>query len=127
VLRVACGSHTLALAEGGEIYAWGNGKHGQLGLGARHPELSPRRVDALAAQRVIGIACGDFHSLALTSANEVYTWGCGSSGELGHGAPEHQTLPRRMAGMDGLTLTFASCGASHTVMLVAAPYHLRHR
>ena len=37
--------------------------------------------------RVVGIAAGMSHSLALTANGEVYSWGDSAHGRLGHGAP----------------------------------------
>ena len=49
-------------------------------------------------------ACGGQHSLAATARNEVYTWGYGLFGQLGHGiinkSTEHVEMeprPRKMA------------------------------
>ena len=35
--------------------------------------------------RVASIACGGNHNLALTTSNEVYSWGYGDMLALGHG------------------------------------------
>ena len=43
VRQIACGdSHTLALAESGDVYAWGGGRSGQLGLGKRRSYPAPQ-------------------------------------------------------------------------------------
>ncbi|KAL1507069.1 hypothetical protein AB1Y20_007930 [Prymnesium parvum] len=118
VVRVACGGHSLALAIEGKLYSWGNGNHGQLGHGVCRPECSPRLVEALDGVRVIGVACGDFHTLALTEEERVYTWGSGAFGELGHATLSHQPLPRALSNVDGVGLLHAACGASHNVLLV---------
>ncbi|KAE9014414.1 hypothetical protein PF005_g8867 [Phytophthora fragariae] len=45
VRDLACGlGHTLALMESGELYAWGNGSNGRLGLGDTNDRSSPTRV-----------------------------------------------------------------------------------
>ena len=31
------------------------------------------------------VSCGEYHSAALTGSGEVYTWGDGGDGQLGHG------------------------------------------
>jgi hypothetical protein len=43
------------------------------------------RLTAAHSQGVLSIACGSFHTVALTGRNEVITWGCNFHGQLGHG------------------------------------------
>lgn len=39
ILAIACGpEHTLALGEGGKVFAWGNGSDGRLGTGLEQNE-----------------------------------------------------------------------------------------
>jgi len=53
--------------------------------GAYQP--TPRMVEALKGSRVIAVACGEVHSLAVTQEESagglVYSWGCASYGRLG--------------------------------------------
>ncbi|KAJ0391922.1 hypothetical protein P43SY_010583 [Pythium insidiosum] len=69
--------HSLAVNQFGQVFAWGRGKEGQLGLGqreeirVRHPE----RVAALDGQTITKVSCGDTHSLALSADGEVFMWG----------------------------------------------------
>lgn len=46
---------------------------------------TPKIIEALLAKRVFYIACGSSHSSAITSDGELYTWGQGQYGRLGHG------------------------------------------
>lgn len=46
--------------------------------------------------RVVGIDCGGNHNLALTSQNEVYSWGYGDMLALGHGDEKDETLPKKL-------------------------------
>ena len=46
--------------------------------------------------KVISIACGANHNLALTSQNEVYSWGYGEMLALGHGKDTDELLPKRL-------------------------------
>lgn len=46
---------------------------------------TPKIIEALLAKRVFYIACGSSHSAAITSVGELYTWGQGQYGRLGHG------------------------------------------
>ena len=45
----------------------------------------PTLIAGLAGKQVVQIACGSTHSAAVTSEGELYTWGRGNYGRLGHG------------------------------------------
>lgn len=94
-------THTLAVSSSGEVWACGNNEEGQLGLGSslesRNPDM--RLLRHLEGLRVVQVAAGYAHSLALTEEGEVYSWGLNSHGQLGHGSgcpaapPTSQALP----------------------------------
>lgn len=70
---VSCGLfHSLALNEWGQIFAWGQNNHGQLGIARQSGDetyvSTPKMVKTLATLQVIQIAAGYEHSLALTSS-----------------------------------------------------------
>jgi len=69
IVQVAAGRyHTLALTYFGAVYAWGNGENGQLGLGKDYSKSTVPRVIESNLGAVIGlIACGEHHSVALSS------------------------------------------------------------
>lgn len=83
----AGGHHTLALTTAGEVWAWGQAGEGALGVGqpSENRQVEPRLVKGLSGVGVTQLAAGDQHSLALTSQGEVYSWGRGDQGALGHG------------------------------------------
>ena len=47
--------------------------------------ISPTPLPALEGKRIIQIASGDYHDVALTEGGEVWTWGQGAHGQLGTG------------------------------------------
>lgn len=57
---------------------------------------TPKLIEALKAKRVRDIACGSSHSAAITSNGELYTWGLGEYGRLGHGDTTTQTRPKQV-------------------------------
>uniref|UniRef100_S4R9T6 Alsin-like PH-like domain-containing protein n=1 Tax=Petromyzon marinus TaxID=7757 RepID=S4R9T6_PETMA len=67
-----------------EVWSWGDGQDGQLGLGDTLSRLVPQCIPSLVGEEIIKLAAGDFHSLALTSTSKVYSWGRNRSGQLGH-------------------------------------------
>ena len=59
------------------------------------------------------MACGGAHTLALTASGALYSWGDGSSGQLGHGdAPAERTEPR-VVKLDE-TISAIAAGARHS-------------
>ena len=50
---------------------------------------------------VVQVAAGDYHSMALTATGELYAWGEGDSGQLGHGGKENLAVPRVVGGIGG--------------------------
>ncbi|CAN0285211.1 unnamed protein product, partial [Discosporangium mesarthrocarpum] len=100
----ACGFHTAALANEGEVFTWGEGKFGRLGHGTERNQLVPRMVEALMGKHVGHVSCGGFHSAAILETGELYTWGGGEHGQvytfgngdhgkLGHGDELKVTVP----------------------------------
>ena len=66
-----------------------------LSFGLSHFQVSPRMVRGdLAGVRVVGVAAGLVHSIALAADGRVFTFGAGDYGQLGHGDEEHQLTPR---------------------------------
>ncbi len=61
-------------------------------------ECMPRPIAALSGKRVVGIAAGGAHSAAVTVEGEVWTWGRGRSGRLGHGDTKTQVTPKLVKG-----------------------------
>jgi alpha-tubulin suppressor-like RCC1 family protein len=105
----------MALTEGGKIYVWGNNNFGQLGIGSLNSINIPIIVDALNHEKVIDISCGDNFSGAITESGEVYTWGFGNEGQLGHGDKSDQMLPRKIQINEKIKKI--SCGGAHAAFL----------
>ena len=48
----------------------------------------------LTGVRVVGVAAGGYHSIALAADGRVFTFGGGAWGKLGHGDMQYQRSPR---------------------------------
>lgn len=55
----------------------------------------------------------------MTEKGEVYTWGFGNEGQLGHGDKSDQFLPRKINNI-GDKIVQISCGGGHTAMVTAS-------
>lgn len=56
---------------------------GQLGHGDIDSVDYPQEVQILGGVRIVQIACGGWHSCALSDSGDVYIWGWNESGQLG--------------------------------------------
>ncbi|CAM9901575.1 unnamed protein product [Ectocarpus sp. 12 AP-2014] len=97
VLQAECGTwHCAALVlvppckDGGYLYTWGSGYHGQLALGTRQVQPTPTIVAKLLAtqQLLRKVWCGSHHCAAVTTDGELYTWGSNRTGCLGRALPD---------------------------------------
>ena len=92
----AAGSlHSLLLDRDGAVWSCGAGWEGPLGHGDEATVPVPRRISSLAVA-VQSIAAGAAHSLAVCSGGQVYAWGWGRHGQLGHGGRSSVLSPRRV-------------------------------
>ena len=119
VIAVSAGNfHSLALTADGAVWSWGNGQEGQLGHGDEYTQLLPKKVEALAGQRVVAVSAHD-HSLALTADGAVWSWGFGEDGSLGHGEDEEQLLPKQVEALAGQHAIAVSAGYRHSIATTA--------
>jgi len=132
IAHVNCGKyHSAAISADGDVYMWGLGDSGQLGLGSRSTKApTPTKVDALSGCGIVQISCGMYHTLALNEAGEVYSMGFGGSffngaGGLGHGDRTQLETPTKLSafggtGSDiGLAAATVSAGGYHSMALDA--------
>jgi len=95
VIGAAAGTnHTAAWTEEGELFTFGYGDEGQLGHGGGVNELVPKLVEALAGKNVVGAAAGNTHTVVWTETGELFTFGYGNTGKLGHGGEGLELVPR---------------------------------
>jgi alpha-tubulin suppressor-like RCC1 family protein len=130
--------HSLAVTTSGRIYSWGASACGQLGLqdikemptdAEGYPyQPEPRLIETLMGINIVQVACGDAHSVALSSDGMIYSWGGGGCGQLGH--PDtmfmprdeddcpYQPVPRLVEGLPPRVKAIA-CGKAHTAAVLS--------
>ncbi|XP_037935505.1 probable E3 ubiquitin-protein ligase HERC2 [Teleopsis dalmanni] len=105
------GKHALALTLDGKVFSWGEGEDGKLGHGNRLTLDKPKMIESLRPKKIRDIACGSSHSAAITSAGELYTWGLGEYGRLGHGDSVTQLRPKLVLALLGKRVIQVACGS----------------
>ncbi|XP_065840918.1 uncharacterized protein [Oscarella lobularis] len=119
VLAVSCGAeHTVALCTDG-VYAWGSGQYGQLGLADTRTRTRPVLIPELSDKYCIAVACGQYHSMALTGDCRTWSWGWNVHGQLGLGHIEDVLIPTRVKSLDSYDVLKIAVGYSHTVVLTS--------
>ncbi|XP_077974377.1 putative E3 ubiquitin-protein ligase HERC1 isoform X2 [Styela clava] len=122
IRKVCAGSQsTLALTTSGQVYSWGCGAC--LGWGSAEATLlKPALVTFPGNTRIVDIACGDGHCLALNHENEVYSWGNNAMGQCGLGhTTSPVTTPSKVIGLEGKSVQQISAGTSHSIVWTALP------
>ncbi|XP_030008586.1 serine/threonine-protein kinase Nek8 isoform X2 [Sphaeramia orbicularis] len=84
LIQVSCGaSHVLAVTNEREVFAWGRGDNGRLGLGTQDTHNSPQQVCLpveFEAQRVV---CGVDCSMIISTQHNIVACGSNRSNKLG--------------------------------------------
>ena len=123
------GMHSLALCADETLVSWGYNSSGQLGNGGiGNSNSSPVRVKLdgiLAGKRVVAMACGYAHSLALCSDGTLAAWGGNTLGQLGNNTATTITYSSAPVAVDqtgvlaGKSVIAIACGTNHCMVLCA--------
>ncbi|RVX21428.1 Ultraviolet-B receptor UVR8 [Vitis vinifera] len=120
VKMVAAGAeHTAAVTEDGELYGWGWGRYGNLGLGDRNDRLVPEKVSTVEGVKMVKVACGWRHTISVSSSGGLYTYGWSKYGQLGHGDFEDHLTPHKLEALQENLISEISGGWRHTMALTS--------
>ena len=118
-------NHTCVKIVGGGIRCWGNNSHGQLGDGTTVNSNVPVAVEIDASEDpLLGIetvACGGWHTCALTDTGGVKCWGYGHWGQLGIdiSPDDYRLYPVDVTGLSS-GMNAVSCRNHHSCAIVEA-------
>ncbi|CAE7730566.1 unnamed protein product [Symbiodinium pilosum] len=90
----AGGDHALILLENGDVFAAGDNRQGQLGVGHNKAVQSAVRVGSDAPVKVVAAGCT--HSLLVTESGDAYAFGDNNHGQLGTGTTRSFFFPVKM-------------------------------
>ncbi|KAF0686193.1 Aste57867_21979 [Aphanomyces stellatus] len=131
VAHVSCGAaHSGLISTTGELFTFGCGDGGRLGLGSNADTLSPTVVSSLQKDRVLQVFCSNWHTLCIAAPRQLsghaardslagwaYAFGSGLNGQLGLGKQKQALLPtkipelmkRKMKCIDVKASSYHSC------------------
>ena len=114
--RVAAGtSFSCGILTTGAVMCWGTNALGQIGQPSSSSSASPVAVTLPAGVQAAEIAAGQAHACILSGAGEVFCWGDGREGQIGHRASAANVPPTR-AELDRVA-TMIAAGTEHTCAL----------
>lgn len=126
IVTVAGGEyHSIALANDGTLYSWGNNYYGQLGNGTNTNSSIPVTVSTsgiLNGKKIVAIAAGEYHNLALSSDGLVYAWGNNYYGQLGNGTNTNSNIPVAVSTsgvLNGKKIVAIAAGSYHSLALAS--------
>ena len=122
---VACGyTHMACVTTNGQLFMWGEGTHGQLGLGPRIKQSSrPYLVSSLRTTPIKMVTCGRMHTVVVTESGSVMSWGKGDRGALGLGdSMKRSDVPQALDNVGrayGQPVVGVACSTEHTAIVTA--------
>ena len=107
VAKVACGQHTAAVTEGGELYIWGTGVFGEY--------LSPQKQSISSSIRDVSVGGG--FGAALDVNKKLWVWGSNDNGELGLGDYTARDTPALLTHLSARRVRLIACGGCSAIAL----------
>ena len=118
IIQIAAGMYmSLALNDKGKVFSWGLGNNGRLGQGDENSIEKPKVIQYFVENdiKIKQIACGDLHCAAISTIKELFTWGNGNYGKLGHCNFEHMLLPTKVGFFSMSKVENVVCGSFNTI------------
>nr|GMC91401.1 PH, RCC1 and FYVE domains-containing protein 1 isoform X1 [Ipomoea batatas]GMC96861.1 PH, RCC1 and FYVE domains-containing protein 1 isoform X1 [Ipomoea batatas]GME14392.1 PH, RCC1 and FYVE domains-containing protein 1 isoform X1 [Ipomoea batatas] len=118
VRSVACGEYQMyAVTPSGELYTWGDSSFSA--DWKRRSHWLPQRVSgSLDGVPVSSVACGEWHTAIISTSGELFTYGEGNFGALGHGNTKSLPHPKHVESLKDLWVKSVACGPWHTAAIV---------
>ena len=98
----------VAIDEKGEVYIWGQNDFLSL-------SSVPKKLDSLS--RIITVALGGNHCLAVDIFGGVYSWGCNQKGQCGHPIKKCIKAPLLISTNTGQCVRVAAAGYEHSLIV----------
>ncbi len=108
-------SHTAAIKTDGSLWIWGQGANAELGNNATTNRSTPVTTFA-GGNNWKQVSCGTNYTAAIKTDGSLWTWGFGTSGQLGNNDTTNRSTPvTTFAGGTNWKQVF--CGTNHTAAI----------
>lgn len=67
--------HCVFVDKKHRVFSMGYGMYGRLGHGDEKDRSKPHYIKELEKKNIINVECGLYHSLAISSNGQIYSWG----------------------------------------------------
>ena len=68
-------------------------------------------------KKVKDFSCGEDHAAYVDNNGNVFTWGFGGDGQLGHGDTNSMVTPKKLQFFNDKKVVKVECGGGHTAFL----------
>lgn len=103
-----------------QVWTWGKGDYYRLGLDSDAHMRWPTLVEALRGERVVQVAVGALHCLAVTEQGQVFAWGDNDHGQQASGSTLVNRKPALVQGLGEVRVKRVACGSSHSIAWTGA-------
>lgn len=86
-----------------------------MGHGSDQHVRKPTPIQCLRGKKVIHVAVGALHCLAVTDTGQVYGWGDNDHGQQGTNNTSVNKKPTLVCCLDGIFVNRVACGSSHSI------------
>jgi hypothetical protein len=115
VSAISCSTeHSAAVTGRWQVYVWGYGKYGRLGLGDERNHFKPAHMSTMSGNPVVSVKCGELFTALLTTHGDCYTTGVVGTSAAGYALnPGTYLVPRPVEHLVGVKVASIGAGVTH--------------
>jgi alpha-tubulin suppressor-like RCC1 family protein len=113
----AGGGHTVAIANNGTLWSWGQNSAGQLGIGTSGFTLQYTPIQIGTLNNWAFVSAGNGHNVAIKTDGTLWAWGRNVDGQIGNGVASSASVNSPTQIGIGNTWSYIACGDEFTLAL----------
>jgi alpha-tubulin suppressor-like RCC1 family protein len=128
IVDIASGANfNMVIDNEGTLWSWGSAENGCTGRNSDGKQIGagkatfgihlPSKIATLQGIKIKKVCCGVNHTVALTETGDVYTWGFGGYGRLGHKQQKDEFRPRKIEMKVFAPVTDIACGSQYNLAI----------